>query len=252
MPFRVLTLLLLALPSLAADQFDGIRTFIRQRLTETSTPSVAVAVARDGRILREEGFGWADREKLTPATADTMYSLASISKPITATGLMILVQGAKVALDRPVNDYLGNARLRARVGNAADATVRVANHTSGLPLHYQFSYADEPYRRPSMDETILRYGQLVRPPGEQYEYSNLGFGILDYVIARVSGRAYEDYMRQDVFVPLGLNHTSVGIGPGLEQFAAVGRGLPACPTRRRRALSPLGSAATTSATVAAT
>src|SRR5690242_16197171 len=104
MVLRLLAIVLLACPA-SADQFDEIRAFIRQRLTETSTPSIAVAVARDGRIIWEEGFGWADRENLTPATENTMYSLASISKPMTATGLMILVQNGKVALDKPVNDY---------------------------------------------------------------------------------------------------------------------------------------------------
>jgi CubicO group peptidase (beta-lactamase class C family) len=167
-------------------------------MVQTSAPSLAVAVARDGRILWEGGFGWADRERRIGATEHTPYSLASISKPITATGLMILVEARKVDLDRPVNDYLGSARLRARVGDAAQATIRrVANHTSGLPLHYQFFYADEPYRPPSMDETILRYGNLVTMPGERYEYSNLGFGILDYVIARTAGRPYDDFMRTE-------------------------------------------------------
>jgi CubicO group peptidase (beta-lactamase class C family) len=206
--------LLLAPSALAADQFDTLRDFIRKQLVETSTPSLAVAVARDGKILWEEGFGWADREKRIGATEHTLYSLASISKPITATGLMTLVQAGKIDLDRPVNDYLGDAKLRARVGDVAQATVRrVANHTSGLPLHYQFFYVDEPYRRPSMDETILRYGNLMTVPGERYEYSNLGFGILDYVIERTAGVPYEDYMRREVFLKLGLTHTTVGIGP---------------------------------------
>src|SRR5436190_4919685 len=219
---RFLLCLLLPPFALTADQFDSVRALIRRQLVETSTPSVAVAVARDGRILWEEGFGWADREKRIVANEHTLYSLASISKPITATALMTLVQAGKIDLDRPVNEYLGDAKLRARVGDAAQATVRrVANHTSGLPLHYQFFYADEPYRPPSMDETILRYGNLVTMPGERYEYSNLRFGILDYVIARAAGMSYEDYMRKEVFVKLGLTHTSVGIGPGLEKFAAA-------------------------------
>jgi len=189
--------LAVALPVGAADPFDAVRASIRKQLVETEMPSLAVAVARDGKILWEEGFGWADREKRLPASEHTMYSLASISKPITATGLMVLVEAGKVDLDRPVNDYLGSAKLRARVGDAAQATVRrVANHSSGLPLHYQFFYADEPYRPPSMDETILRYGNLVTLPGEKYQYSNLGFGVLDYVIARVSGNSYPDFMRQ--------------------------------------------------------
>src|SRR5439155_18206289 len=216
--------LLLLLPALLlrADPFDAIRASIRKQLVETQTPSIAVAVARDGKIIWEQGFGWADREKRIAADEHTMYSLASISKPITATGLMTLVAAGKVNLDRPVNDYLGAAKLRGRAGDAAQATVRrVANHSSGLPLHYQFFYADDPYRPPSMDETILRYGNLVTAPGETYQYSNLGFGILDYVIARVSGRTYEDFMREEVFVKLGLTHTSVGLGPGLNRYEAV-------------------------------
>jgi hypothetical protein len=80
-----------------------------------------------------------------------------------------------------------------------------------------------------MDETILRYGNLVRIPGEKYEYSNLGFGILDYVIQRVSGRPYEDFMREEVFQKLGMMHTSVGIGPGLETMTATRYGEDGLP-----------------------
>src|SRR5437660_1198615 len=83
--------------------------------------------------------------------------------------------------------------------------------------------------RPQMDETILRYGNLVTMPGERYEYSNLGFGVLDYVIARTSGSPFEDYMRQQVFIKLGLTHTSVGIGPGLEPYAATRYSLDGLP-----------------------
>ena len=215
---------------LQAGQFDQTAESIRRQLVDSGAPSLAVAVAKDGKIIWEQGFGWADRARRVPADEHTLYSLASISKPFTATALMTLVEAGKVNLDGPVNDYLGNAKLRARVGDAAQATVRrVASHSSGLPLHYQFFYADEPYRPPSMDETILRYGNLVTAPGEKFEYSNLGFGILDYVISRVSGRAYEDFMRQEVFVKLGLTHTSVGIDPGLERYEAVRYGEDGLP-----------------------
>ena len=148
--------------------FDRVREFIKQQLTERRLPSIAVAVARDGQIIWEEAFGWADTEKRVPATPHTMYSLASISKPITATGLMILKERGRIELDRPINEYLGEAKIAVRVGNPAEATVRrVANHTAGLPLHYQFFYDDEPYRAPSRDETIRRYGNCVTAPGER-------------------------------------------------------------------------------------
>src|SRR5689334_12896661 len=121
------------------NRFDSVRAFIHERLVEDVLPSIAVAVAHQGQIVWEEGFGWADREKRILASSHTMYSLASISKPITATGLMILRERGVLDLDRPIDDYLGEAKVVARVGDAEMATVRrVANHTSGLPLHYHF------------------------------------------------------------------------------------------------------------------
>jgi len=206
----------------ADDQFAPVRERIERALSTSNVPSMAVAVAKDGRIIWEQGFGIADRENRTPATEHTMYSLASISKPITATGLMLLVERKKIDLDKPIDEYLGEAKLRARVGNAADATVRrVANHTAGLPLHYQFFYENESHRPPAFDETIRRYGNLVTAPGERYQYSNLGYGMLDYLIERTSGKKYADFMREEVFLPLGLTHTSVDIAPGLESHRAI-------------------------------
>lgn len=201
---------------------DRIRNLIRSKITELSATSVAVAVAHNDEILWEEAFGWANREDRISADPHTMYSLASISKPITATGLMILVEKGKIDLDMPVNCYLGNAKLKAWVGDAELATVRrVANHTSGLPMHYQFFYEDENYPKPTMDETILRYGNIVSIPGERYEYSNIGYGILDYIISRTSGMSYADYMLKEVFIPLGMTRSSVNIGPGLENYHAI-------------------------------
>ncbi len=214
--------LLFFFPALASDQFDAVRATIHGQVDRGDVPSIAIAVARDGKIVWEEGFGWADRERRIRATGHTMYSLASISKPFTATGLMVLVERKLIDLDRPVNDYLGRARVRGRAGDAEQATVRrVANHTSGLPLHYHFFYADEPFRPPAMDETIRRYGNLVTVPGERYEYSNLGYGVLDYVISRASGRPYADFMREEVFAKLGLTRTSVHVPPELEKFQAI-------------------------------
>lgn len=126
------------------DRFEPVRQRIAKALVDRNIPSFAVAVAHEGEIVWEQGFGWADRENRVPASEHTLYSVASVSKPVTATGLMVLVERKKIDLDKPINDYLGETKLRARVGDAAEATVRrVANHTSGLPLHYQFFYADE-------------------------------------------------------------------------------------------------------------
>ena len=204
------------------SQFSGLGSYIQKEVVDRNLPSLAIAVAKDGKIIWEEAWGMADRENQIPATPHTMYSLASISKPITATGIMVLVEKGLIDIADPANNYLGSAQLNGHSFNAKGATVRrLLDHSSGLPLHYQFFYEDEPYTRPPMDITILRYGNLVTKPGERWQYSNLAYGILDYIIERTSGRSYSDFMRNEVFLPLGLNHTTVDIGPGLEKHAAV-------------------------------
>ncbi|HEX7778169.1 MAG TPA: serine hydrolase domain-containing protein [Vicinamibacterales bacterium] len=221
LPVLLLVVVLAAPDSVATDRWDSIRAQIRQTMAGANLPSISVAVAHGGKIIWEESFGWADRDKKIAATPQTMYSLASISKPITATGLMALVERGAIDLDKPANDYLGTGKLTGLAGDATGATVRrVLSHTAGLPLHYQFYYSTNDYRPTSNDETIARYGILVNPPGDVYEYSNLGFGILDHLTARVSGMDYADYLRTQVFIPLGMTRTSVGIAPGLEPYAA--------------------------------
>lgn len=214
--------------------FGHIKQHIRDALKERNLASLAVSVAKDGEYIWEDGFGWANRETRLRSDPHIAYSLASISKPITATALMVLVERGLVDLDAPINEYLGDAKLIAHVGvasgdkgglspkEAADqATVRrVANHTSGLPLHYHFFHDDEPWRRPPMDLSIVRYGHLVRIPGERYVYANFGYGLIDYVIERVSGKPFGTFLKQELFDPLGMTRSGLGIAPGLAPYTA--------------------------------
>ena len=114
----VLTVFLLAVGAApaSADPFEAARKKIREAVDDGKVPSIAVAVSRGSEIVWEEAFGYANREQNIAATPRTPYSLASISKPITATGLMILVERGQVGLDQPINRYLGKAKLRAGIG----------------------------------------------------------------------------------------------------------------------------------------
>jgi CubicO group peptidase (beta-lactamase class C family) len=135
---------------------------------------------------------------------------------------MLLVEQGKVNLDRPANEYLGAGKITGLAGDASLATVRrVANHTAGLPLHYMFYYDGAIDRVPTMDEVIARYAITVYPPGSSYQYSNLGFGILDWIIERTSGRTYAEFMRSEVFLPLGMTRTAIHLPKDLEPFAAT-------------------------------
>jgi CubicO group peptidase (beta-lactamase class C family) len=194
-----------------ADSFERIAAWIRAELETDATPSLAIAVARDGRLLWAEGFGFADKERRIAATPDTRYSLASISKPITATGLMMLAERGLVDLDRPINAYLDDARLSVHVGSPDAVTVRrVAMHMAGLPIHHHF-FATGQKSPPPMDETIRRYGHVVAAPGERFQYSNLGYGVLGHLIARLAGRSYAEFMRDGIFLPLGMRRSSIGL-----------------------------------------
>lgn len=232
-----MTTILAAADRPGPEDFEGVRTYLEEQVQNRQVPSVAVGVvARDG-VIWAEGFGFADVKSRTPATADTTYWLASVSKPITATGLMRLVDLGKIELDKPANDYLPGAKLRAYVGSPDAMTVRrLANHTSGLPVHHNFFYdGPEP---PPRDQSIARFGFAVVEPGSRWQYSNFGFGVLDYITETVSGQSWSKYMEDTVYDPLGMTRTSDHPRPGHEADAAVqynkdlaGRWAPVTPYR---------------------
>ncbi|RYG26771.1 class A beta-lactamase-related serine hydrolase [bacterium] len=168
-----------------------------------AVPSVAYGVMRGGETLALGAFGLADKAGI-PATTKTPYSMASITKPMTSTAVMLLAERGLVDLDAPIDRYLPEP-LVSKAGTPQEATVRrVADHTAGLPLHYQFYYADEPDQRPPFAETIRRYGKTFTAPGEKHHYSNLGYGMLDALIERVSHGSYAEFMAEAIFSPLGM------------------------------------------------
>lgn len=210
-------------PVLQEPRFDEARTIIDQVLREDGIASVAVSVARGGEFLWEEGFGWADLERRIPATPHTPYSLASISKPITATAIMMLAERGELELQRPANEYLSpTGQIRVFEGRPEEVTVRrLLSHTAGLPLHYQFFYEGGGYDPPPSDLSIQRYGVAVHQPGARYVYSNIGYGVLDRMVETVSGRSFGDFLQAEVFGPLGMHRSSLHVRPGLEDYAAA-------------------------------
>lgn len=206
----------------SADPFAQVRDAVRKNMEDNRIPAMAVAVWRNDEILWQEGFGWSDTAKQVATTENTPFCLASLSKTMTAVGLMTLVQSGKVNLDAPVNRYLGADALLSRVGDPDAVTVRrLANHTSGVAASDQFFYGEEAAKLPTPSETIRRYAVLATPAGERYRYSNMGYGVLGELIARVSGETYASFMRHRVFAPLGMKHSSVDVAPEFAHLQAV-------------------------------
>lgn len=219
-------------PPQSPERFAKVRAMILEVLQKSGAPSLSIAVAENGKVVWEESFGYADKEKKIQATPDSIYALASISKSFTGTGLMVLAERKLVDLDRPVNDYLDEAKLTVHAGDARKVTLsRVLHMEAGMPMHWNIYDTDQAARPPSQDESIRRYGIVVNEQGREYVYSNFAYGVLGRVISCVSGKGYSQFMREEVFTPLGLSRTSVHFTPDLaphvvQNYDAAGKPLP--------------------------
>jgi CubicO group peptidase (beta-lactamase class C family) len=198
---------------------ERIRSMIKKELEgPTRLPSMAVAVVHRDAIVWEEAFGWADQERRIAATPATPYYLASVTKVFTGTALALLAADGRVDLNRSVNTYLGAHKVRAVLWDENAITVqRVADHMAGLTTFNLDCETAAPCRPESV---IDRFGVIVRPPGENFDYSNLGYGILGEVIARTSKQRYGEFLRRAVFEPIGMRDCEVA-ADGLPPRAAV-------------------------------
>lgn len=185
--------------------FAGVEALVESQIA-AGTPSIAISVTQHGKIIWERAFGIADKERNIPATPATPYYLASISKTITATGLMELIDEGKIDLTKPVNDYLGAAKLSSPMWNAAEATVlRMATHTAGLTTYDFNCLHDDHDCSTDTNNLIRRYGVIVWHPGDQFDYSNADYGILGAVIAHTANESLPEFLQRNVFRPLGMN-----------------------------------------------
>jgi D-alanyl-D-alanine carboxypeptidase len=193
-----LTLLILAAPA-RADRVDDI---VLREMSVQHIPGLALAVMRDGKVLRFGGYGESNTESRMPVTAKTAFAIASISKQFLAAGIMILVQDGKIALDDTVPRFLPDAP----VGWRAIAIRELLSHTSGLvsdtPGENRFE------TQLPLDAIHAAYAvPLSSRPGQKWQYSNLGYYVLAEIISRSSGQVWSDFMAHRVFGPLGMSST---------------------------------------------
>jgi N-acyl-D-amino-acid deacylase len=214
-------------------EFDGI---IQAHMAEFKIPGGAVAVMRGGRLVYARGYGCADRETREAVQPDSLFRIASVSKPVTAVAVMTLVQDPAyhLSLDAPVFPLLGLRPFLAK-GHAVDSriwkiTVRhLLEHAGGwdrdisgdiMFKHFEIA-RDMKVPSPPSHNDIIRWamGQpLDFDPGARYAYSNLGYLILGRVIEKVSGMPYERYVREHVLAPAGVTDMRIGKGRRSERL----------------------------------
>jgi CubicO group peptidase (beta-lactamase class C family) len=179
-----------------------LEQLVRREQREKRMPSVAAGVLRDGELVWETAVGIADVEADVETTPDTQYRIGSITKTFTAAAIMQLRDAGKLDLEDPLDKHVEGAAHRPTIR-------RLLSHASGLQRETQ----DDSWltlRFASPDELLetLEQAELVLPSGARFHYSNLAFALLGIVVERVSGMAYQDYIRERLFGPAGLTRVS--------------------------------------------
>lgn len=201
-----------------AELAQFLDSLVPVKLQETKAPCLVISVMTGDGILFEKGYGYADLENNVPAGAETtVWRLASISKVVTGTAVMQLVEEGTLDPDRDVNDYLKDIRIPEKFGRPV--TLRhLLTHTAGFDDRYigkSFRTRDE---LPPLRDFIRNImPQRVHPPGEVYTYSNIGNALMAVVVEDVTGTDFNDYCIRHIFGPLGMDQTSFRLTPQLAE-----------------------------------
>ena len=196
-----------AQPAKLASDRDSV---VLARLTDDArvglgVPGLSAAVSAGEAVVWAQGFGTADLEQQVPVRADTVFRIASISKPITATAVMQLVERGLVSLDDPIQRYVPGFPRKPQ----GEVRVRhLLTHTSGI-RHYRGNEFGLHDYFPTLDRAIAVFKDdpLEFAPGEKYLYSTYGYNLLAGVVEAVSGRSFDEYLHANIFAPAGMTAT---------------------------------------------
>ena len=213
-----LCLLLVCLTSAVTAQQSTLPADVRTRMEDTvakfmattKAPGVATAIVLNGQEIWSEGFGMADLENNVPATPQTLFRLASVSKPITAVAAMELWQRHQLDLDAPVQKYCSSFPQK----EFPISTRQALGHLGGI-RHYRADSEDDPEvsNTKHFEDPIAGGLQffandpLLAKPGTKFNYSTHGFTLVGCAIEGASSRKYVEFVRDNIFVPAGMTHT---------------------------------------------
>ncbi len=197
----ILFLMLIGPLTVFADQVDDhVRTFMAER----HIPGAAVAVMKNGKVVKIQGYGIASLEHNVPVTTETVFEIGSVSKQMTAAAILLLVEDGKISLDEKISAYLPDTPEAWR-----DVTVRhLLTHSSGIKSYSSLD-GFALLRRLKVADFIKQLSPhpLEFPPGERNIYSNSGYNLLAFIIEGRSGKSYLEFMRERIFRPLGMTKT---------------------------------------------
>jgi CubicO group peptidase (beta-lactamase class C family) len=191
-----------------ADLEPFLDALIPSQLRNRNIAGAVISVVKDGQLLFQKGYGYADVEENKPVLPDeTLFRPGSISKLFTATAVMQLVEQGKLDLDRDVNDYVDFAIPKTY---QQPVTLRqLLTHTAGFEETLKNLFvANERDIKPLRTYLVNEMPARIFPPGKIPSYSNYGFTLAGYIVERVSGEKFERYIENHILKPLGMNHST--------------------------------------------
>jgi CubicO group peptidase (beta-lactamase class C family) len=169
-------------------------------------PGASIVVVKNGSVIFERAYGMANVETGERATPRTNYRLASVTKPFTAMAISILAERGALSVDDPVSKYLPELAK-----SAPTVTLRhLLTHTSGLPEYEKLLPKNDPKQLGDRDVlNLIAKRQLALTPGVRYRYNNTGYALLALVIEKASKQSFAEFLRHNIFQPLGMATTQV-------------------------------------------
>jgi len=204
----LLLLFAIGLPAsgqISSEQSKAINGIVSAFVSDNHVPGLSVAIVDHGQAIFSQGYGLADVENSVPVTAETVFRIASLSKPITATAAMKLVEAGRLSLDEPVQKY-----CPAFPQKQWPVTVRqVLSHQSGIRDYRNDEETINTRHYASIKEALTQFAEdpLEFQPGTKMHYTSYGYIVVGCVIEGASGMSYSDYMRQAIFQPTHMPAT---------------------------------------------
>lgn len=183
-------------------------------MTTYQIPGVSIAITKNGKLVYLKSYGKMSATDNTPVTDNSLYRIASVSKPITAVGIMKLLEANKLTLDSKIfgtGSILGNDYPTTQMANLTDITVRhLLHHTVGV---WGNDANDPMFKNPAMNHEQLIKWTLDNYPATTgrgtYRYSNFGYCLLGRIIEKLSGKTYEQFIKDEVLTPCGISNMSI-------------------------------------------
>lgn len=189
---------------------DNVFTpFCDSIIADYDIPGLSVGIVKDNEIVYAKGFGYLDIDTKQPVTINSLFHMASISKPFVATAIMQLVEKDQINLDSPVTDYIPYFKLSGGPYNQI-TVLQMLNHISGMPDVQDYEWDNPVYDEGALERyvTSISNEEMISTPGEQFAYSNMAFECLGDVIAKVSGTPFADYVKLNILEPAGMKQST--------------------------------------------